>query len=127
MSTARVTIDSLCVNQALLTSLYHFLTLTSLPTAHSTLVFGLSPHFSENSTLWPHYEPSLQRWKRDKSLSFVPPDGRFTLMDYRFAPSGSATSTTAGTGATITAARGDIVPLPLMLKATIEVNEFGGM
>ena len=48
-------------------------------------------------------------------------------MDYRFAPSGSVTSTTAGTGATITAARGDIVPLPLMLKATIEVNEFGGM
>ena len=30
----------------------------------------------------------LQRWSRDKQLSFVPPDGHFTLMEYRYAPSG---------------------------------------
>ncbi|KAH9942998.1 clathrin adaptor mu subunit [Epithele typhae] len=28
----------------------------------------------------------LARWTRDKVLSFVPPDGRFKLMDYRYSP-----------------------------------------
>ena len=39
---------------------------------------------------------SLQRWTRDKMLSFVPPDGKFKLMDYRYTPAtASAVSQTA--------------------------------
>ncbi|KZP27919.1 clathrin adaptor mu subunit [Athelia psychrophila] len=55
----------------------------------------------------------LQRWARDKSLSFVPPDGHFILSDYRYAPP-SAVNANA------------VVPLPINVKAHIEVSEFGG-
>ncbi|PCH41585.1 mu-adaptin 3 [Wolfiporia cocos MD-104 SS10] len=54
----------------------------------------------------------LQRWSRDKTLSFVPPDGRFKLMEYRFAPvSASSQNQTA---------------VPLMLRSVINVEEHGG-
>jgi AP-3 complex subunit mu len=63
----------------------------------------------------------LQRWTRDKSLSFVPPDGHFILLDYRYAPSGSAVIGTSTPGL-----RGELVPVPIVLKTSIEINEFGG-
>ena len=67
---------------------------------------------------------SLQRWTRDKALSFVPPDGHFTLLDYRYAPSGSAS---AIVGPSTPGLRGDLIPVPIVLKTSIEINEFGGM
>ena len=69
-----------------------------------------------------HSPNSLQRWTRDKSLSFVPPDGHFILLDYRYVPSGSAVMGTSTPGL-----RGELVPVPIVLKTSIEINEFGGM
>ncbi|KAJ6567293.1 Mu homology domain-containing protein [Mycena vulgaris] len=70
----------------------------------------------------------LQRWKRDSSLSFVPPDGHFTLAEYRFTPSASATSArflAAGAGPVAVSAK-ENVPIPFILKPTVELTESGG-
>ena len=55
---------------------------------------------------------SLQRWARDKVLSFVPPDGKFKLMDYRFAP---ATASAVSQAA-----------VPFILRTSVVVDEHGG-
>ncbi|KAJ7762805.1 Mu homology domain-containing protein [Mycena maculata] len=70
----------------------------------------------------------LQRWKRDSALSFVPPDGHFTLTEYRFTPSASATSARfLSVGATPTALSArENVPIPFLLKPTVELTESGG-
>ncbi|KAJ7667599.1 Mu homology domain-containing protein [Mycena polygramma] len=70
----------------------------------------------------------LQRWKRDSSLSFVPPDGHFTLAEYRFTPSASATSArfmAVGAPPTALTAK-ENVPIPFLLKPTVELSESGG-
>ncbi|TBU22047.1 clathrin adaptor mu subunit [Dichomitus squalens] len=54
----------------------------------------------------------LQRWSRDKVLSFVPPDGKFKLMDYRYAP--ATASAVAQTS------------IPFMLRPTVQIDEHGG-
>lgn len=54
----------------------------------------------------------LQRWTRERTLSFVPPDGKFVLAEYQYAVPHSAL---AGN-----------VPVPLSLKPNIIVSEFGG-
>ncbi|EPQ59498.1 clathrin adaptor, mu subunit [Gloeophyllum trabeum ATCC 11539] len=58
----------------------------------------------------------LPRWSRDKALSFVPPDGPFILMEYRFSPS-SSNSSSLGVNQ---------VPVPVMLKPSVVINENGG-
>lgn len=50
----------------------------------------------------------LARWAQSKVLSFVPPDGRFTLMEYRLAKPTSATV------------------VPLKVKPSITVGSMGG-
>ena len=55
---------------------------------------------------------SLQRWTRDKVLSFVPPDGKFKLMDYRFAP---ATASAIAQSA-----------VPLALRTSVTLDEYSG-
>jgi len=54
----------------------------------------------------------LPRWARDKTLSFVPPDGRFKLMEYRYAPT-SASSVHQ-------------IAVPLALRSSILIQEQGG-
>lgn len=77
-------------------------------------------------------QESLQRWTRDKTLSFVPPDGRFTLGEYRYAPNTSSSrlarpqNTLSPTTSGINVDK-DIVPLPFTLKASVELEEHGGM
>ncbi|KIY45989.1 clathrin adaptor, mu subunit [Fistulina hepatica ATCC 64428] len=51
----------------------------------------------------------LGRWTANKILSFVPPDGHFTLMDYRFTPASS------------TAAQSSI-PLPISLDIAFDLT-----
>ncbi|EJD53907.1 clathrin adaptor, mu subunit [Auricularia subglabra TFB-10046 SS5] len=58
----------------------------------------------------------LQRWTRDKSLSFVPPDGGFTLMEYRYLPPNAALASSAQAN----------VQLPIALKPTVSITENGG-
>ncbi|KAI0079752.1 clathrin adaptor mu subunit [Panus rudis PR-1116 ss-1] len=50
----------------------------------------------------------LQKWSRDKQLSFVPPDGRFVLMEYRYAKEMTHPS-----------------PLPCILKSSVTSDEKG--
>ncbi|CCM04021.1 uncharacterized protein FIBRA_06178 [Fibroporia radiculosa] len=54
----------------------------------------------------------LQRWARDKTLSFVPPDGRFNLMEYRFAPTSASSM--------------HQVAVPLALRCVMTLEEHGG-
>ncbi|KAG2146232.1 Mu homology domain-containing protein, partial [Suillus clintonianus] len=54
----------------------------------------------------------LQKWTRDNALSFVPPEGRFILADYQYRPLQSALISN--------------VPIPLSLKANMDMGEFGG-
>lgn len=79
----------------------------------------------------------LQRWTRDKALSFVPPDGHFTLLDYRFSPSSSSAATRfsnnpLGTTSSVTSTAvgtgtgKDNVAIPFMLKTIVDVGDFGG-
>ena len=58
----------------------------------------------------------LQRWKRDKALSFVPPDGRFTLMEYEYRPPVSRSLSAPSTQ----------VPVPFSLKPAVTIEEDGG-
>ncbi|TRM68515.1 Mu homology domain-containing protein [Schizophyllum amplum] len=62
----------------------------------------------------------LQRFARDRALSFVPPDGHFTLMQYRYAPGASASATPA---ASAVAALRENVPLPVSLKITVDLPQ----
>lgn len=54
----------------------------------------------------------LQKWTRDNALSFVPPEGRFILADYQYRPPQSALISN--------------VPIPISLKANMDMGEFGG-
>ncbi|KAL0581223.1 hypothetical protein V5O48_000811 [Marasmius crinis-equi] len=60
----------------------------------------------------------LKRWSKDKVLSFVPPDGRFTLADYRFS--------NTPRGATTPAATAPNIPIPFLIKATVDLDSSGG-
>ncbi|KAL1937571.1 hypothetical protein VTO73DRAFT_13066 [Trametes versicolor] len=54
----------------------------------------------------------LQRWARDKVLSFVPPDGKFKLMEYRYAP--------------VSASSLNQVSVPFILRPAVKVDDHGG-
>ena len=59
----------------------------------------------------------LQRRKRDEVLSFVSPDGKLTLMEYRYLlPTSKSLSVPSVQ-----------IPVPFTLKPTITVEESGGM
>ncbi|KAF9482003.1 clathrin adaptor mu subunit [Pholiota conissans] len=60
----------------------------------------------------------LSRWSRGKTFSFVPPDGKFILADYRYSPSGSSASATNFTK--------DNIPIPFAIKTNFEIQENGG-
>ncbi|KAF8257419.1 Mu homology domain-containing protein [Lactarius quietus] len=66
----------------------------------------------------------LNRFAQSKALSFVPPDGRFTLMEYRFDPSagkpGAAPALTAAAAAQVQ------VQVPFVLRASLSLTDHGG-
>ena len=74
----------------------------------------------ERSTL-PH---RLNRFAQSKALSFVPPDGRFTLMEYHFDPSASKPG--AAPALTAAAAAQVQVQVPFTLRASLSVIDHGG-
>ena len=59
----------------------------------------------------------LAKWHANKSLSFVPPDGRFTLMSYRLGPPPTSTAPNSPV-----VAHG----LPIALKPTVTIGTAGG-
>lgn len=69
---------------------------------------------NEDSRLTIIYVARLNKWTRDKILSFVPPDGKFDLMEYRYVP----------TASTIVSARQ--ISVPFSLSPHITINENGG-
>lgn len=54
----------------------------------------------------------LQRWKRERILSFIPPDGKFVLEEYQYAPPQKAVVNN--------------LPIPVSLKPNITIGELGG-
>jgi len=72
---------------------------------------------------------SLQRWARDRSLSFVPPDGRFTLAEYRYAPKNTSIRLVGPSTPSMPVMNvvKDIVPLPFTVKASVELEDHGGI
>ncbi|KLO16382.1 clathrin adaptor, mu subunit [Schizopora paradoxa] len=58
----------------------------------------------------------LQKWSKDKMLSFVPPDGSFVLMEFRYSPVVSGV---------VSAPRP--IPLPFTLTPSITLSENGGV
>jgi AP-3 complex subunit mu len=58
----------------------------------------------------------VQRWKRDKALPFVPPDGRFALMEHHYLPSTSRSLSAPSTQ----------VPVPFALESVVTIEEDGG-
>ena len=72
---------------------------------------------------------SLQRWSRDKILSFVPPDGKFTLAEYRYSPNTSSSShiSAASSSSLGTSIAKDNVPIPFGLKTNFDLQEYNGM
>jgi AP-3 complex subunit mu len=67
----------------------------------------------------------LNRFAKSKILSFVPPDGRFTLMDYRFDPSASKPG--AAPALTAAAAAQLQVQVPFALRAALSLTDHGGL
>lgn len=63
----------------------------------------------------------LQRWTRDKSLSFIPPDGHFVLAEYRYTP--STISSTSMKVANQAPSSGGMVPVPFAIKANFEIED----
>ena len=51
----------------------------------------------------------LPKWTKDKTLSFVPPDGRFMLMEYRLGTTGTSVASTA--------------TIPFSMKSSVELLE----
>ncbi|KIJ56590.1 hypothetical protein M422DRAFT_148680 [Sphaerobolus stellatus SS14] len=75
------------------------------------LLSFLNPHILSDCSFHPCVR--LQRWSRDKMLSFVPPDRYFTLMEYRFVPTGGI-------------AAAQPIAIPLTLKPAVTIKDNGG-
>jgi AP-3 complex subunit mu len=61
----------------------------------------------------------LNRWSRGRTFSFVPPDGKFILADYRYSPSGSSSHST-------TSVTKDNIPIPFVIKSNFDLLDYGG-
>lgn len=74
----------------------------------------------------PSFHPCvrLNRFAQSKALSFVPPDGRFTLMEYRFDPSASKPG--AAPPLTAAAAAQTQVQVPFTLRVSLSITDHGG-
>jgi len=70
----------------------------------------------------------LQRWTQNKTFSFVPPDGKFILAEYRYAPNASSSSAASTSAASITppmtnVAR-DHVTIPFAMKTNVDLQDY---
>jgi len=68
----------------------------------------------------------LQRWARDKSLAFIPPDGSFVLAEYRFSPS-APTARLTQSGSQTTNTQRDTVPIPFVIRTVFDLEDNGGL
>ncbi|KAF5363318.1 hypothetical protein D9756_000586 [Leucocoprinus leucothites] len=85
-----------------------------------------NPQALTDCSFHPGVKIRIQRWTRDKSLSFVPPDGRFTLAEYRFTPAASApTARFASSGSEVVNPSKDTVPIPFVIKTVYDLEDNG--
>ncbi|KAF8914140.1 clathrin adaptor mu subunit [Gymnopilus junonius] len=63
----------------------------------------------------------LSRWSRDKTFSFVPPDGKFILAEYKYSPNAPPVSTIAAPPAAMYN-----VPIPFVLKTNFDLQDYNG-
>lgn len=91
------------------------------------LVCGMSFHPS-SPRIWlkSGVQIRLQRWARDKSLAFIPPDGRFVLAQYRFDPSAPIARLTQSSSQVANTQR-DTVPIPFVIRTVFDLEDNGGL
>ncbi|KDR83498.1 hypothetical protein GALMADRAFT_261870 [Galerina marginata CBS 339.88] len=65
----------------------------------------------------------LNRWSRDKTFSFVPPDGKFILAEYRYSPTASSSSAGRLAGTSAPPVTRDNVPIPFVLKTNFDLQD----
>ncbi|KAK1230779.1 hypothetical protein PQX77_006128 [Marasmius sp. AFHP31] len=97
------------------------LVLHTAPHQPVDIVMSYSQLTLQNSRFSSLCSVHLKHWSREKVLSFIPPDGRFTLLDYHYSniPRGATTP------AVIAAAK-DHVPIPFLIKTSIDLDNTGG-
>ncbi|KAF8974705.1 Mu homology domain-containing protein [Flammula alnicola] len=66
----------------------------------------------------------LNRWARGKTFSFVPPDGKFILAEYRYSPN-TSNSTSAAASSAPPIVR-DNIPIPFVVKTSFDLQDYGG-
>ena len=66
----------------------------------------------------------MNRWTRDRIFSFVPPDGKFILAEYRYSPNAPVLSTPRPSAPSLAK---DNVPVPLTLKVNFDLQDYSGM
>ncbi|KAI0254025.1 hypothetical protein BJV78DRAFT_102483 [Lactifluus subvellereus] len=104
----------------------HLPTCTPSPSPPSTPASGshvpsYAPSCPDHNARTSH---RLNRFSQSKALSIVPPDGRFTLMEYRFSPPASKPG--AAPALTATAAAQLQVQVPFILRSTLSITDHGG-
>jgi len=78
-----------------------------------------NPHVLSDCSFHPCIR--LQRWSRDKIFSFVPPDGKFTLAEYRYSPN---TRILAASSSAPSLSTKDNVPIPFSIKTNFDLQEY---
>ncbi|KAG6820168.1 hypothetical protein H0H93_004431 [Arthromyces matolae] len=68
----------------------------------------------------------LKRWTDSKILSFIPPDGRFILAEYRYSPNQTSSRLHPASSASTPNAARDHVPIPFTVKPIVELESNGG-
>ncbi|KIM45929.1 hypothetical protein M413DRAFT_64288 [Hebeloma cylindrosporum] len=62
----------------------------------------------------------LHRWARDRTFSFVPPDGKFILAEYRYTPNPPSLSTPRPPAPPVAK---DTVPIPFVVKVNFDLQD----
>jgi len=95
---------------------------TRLSGTPDLLLSFTNPHILSDCSFHPCVR--LQRWSRDKIFSFVPPDGKFTLAEYRYSPNTRFPATSSSTPSHGTATVKDNIPIPFSLKTNFDLQEY---
>jgi len=91
--------------------------------AHFTHVFG--EYLPYKKFLLPYNQwTRLQRWAHNRTLSFIPPDGKFVLVEYRYSPTSSSSTTSPQS---LTNVAQENVPIPFAVKSEYDIEDNSGM
>ena len=80
-------------------------------------------YFSGHLDLFSKLSLRLHRWARDRTFSFVPPDGKFILAEYRYTPNPPNSSTPRPSAPPVAK---DNVPVPFVVKVNFDLEDYSG-